>query len=112
MKLITKLLINAIAFYVVASVVPGVSISNYQALFLVALIWGIISVLVKPILSILTFPITIVTLGLFSFIINAGLLMLTDRLVDGFFISNFSSALLASIVLSLVNLGFKILNRD
>jgi len=102
--MLIKLLINVIAFYVVAYLVPGVVINGWQALLVVSVVWGILSVLVKPVLVILTLPINILTLGLFTFVINAFLLLLTSRLVTGFFVEDFGTALLASLVLSLTNM--------
>ena len=102
--MLTTLVINVIAFYVVAYLVPGVTIVGWQALLVTAVVWGVLSILLKPILIILTLPINIVTLGLFTLVINAGLLLLMNRIVPGFHVSGFSVALLAAIVLALVNL--------
>lgn len=102
--MLIQLLLNAVAFYVTAYLVPGVSISGWQALLVVAIVWGILAILVRPVLLLLTLPINILTLGLFTFVINAGLLLLVSRLVAGFKIESFGAALLAAIVLSIVNL--------
>ena len=102
--MLIPLLVNAIAFYVTAYLVPGVSIAGWQALLVVSVVWGILAILVRPILLILTLPINILTLGLFTFVINALLLLLTSRLVPGFAVSGFGAALLAAVVLALVNL--------
>ncbi len=102
--MLTVLVINAIAFYVVASLVPGVTISGFGTLLVVAIVWGILAVLVRPILLLLTLPINVLTLGLFTFVINALLLLLTARLVPGFAVASFGTALVAAIVLALVNL--------
>lgn len=92
------------AFYVVAYLVPGVAIEGWPALLVVAVVWGILSMLLKPILIFLTLPINILTLGLFTFVINALLIMLMSSLVRGFAVAGFGTALLAAIVLALVNL--------
>lgn len=102
--MLTSLVVNAIAFYVTAYLVPGVTIAGWEALLVVSVVWGILSILVKPILILLTLPITILTLGLFTFVINALLIMLMSKLVPGFSVSGFGTALLAAIVLALVNL--------
>jgi len=102
--IITTLVLNAIAFYVVSYLVPGVTIAGWQALLVVSVVWGILSILVKPILLLLTLPINILTLGLFTFVINALLIMLMSRLVLGFSVAGFGTALIAAIVLALVNL--------
>lgn len=99
-----QLLINAIAFYVTAYIVPGFTISGWQALLVMSVVWGILTLLVKPILLLLTLPINILTLGLFTFVINALLLLLLSAIVPGFHIAGFVTALIAAIVLSLVNM--------
>ena len=106
--ILTTLVLNALAFYVVAYLVPGVTIAGWQALLVVAVVWGVLAILLKPILILLTLPINILTLGLFTFVIKALLIMLMSRLVVGFKVEGFTTALLAAIVLALVNL---ILNR-
>ena len=102
--MLTSLVVNALAFYVVAYLVPGVTIAGWQALLVVAVVWGVLALLLKPILILLTLPINILTLGLFTFVINALLIMLMSRLVTGFRVEGFTTALLAAIVLALVNL--------
>jgi len=99
-----QLLINIIAFYVTAYIVPGFSVSGWQALVVMAIVWGILTLLVKPILLVLTLPITILTLGLFTFVINALLLMIMSAIVPGFHVTGFGTAIIAAIVLSLVNM--------
>ncbi len=106
--MLTSLVVNAIAFYVVAYLVPGVTIVGWEALLVVAVVWGVLSILLKPILILLTLPINILTLGLFTFVINALLITLMSRLVAGFRVEGFGTALLAAVVLALVNL---VLNR-
>ncbi len=98
------LVVNAIAFFVVAYLVPGVSIAGWQTLLVVAIVWGVLSILLKPILVILTLPINILTLGLFTFVINAFMIILMSRVVPGFSVASFGTALLAAVVLALVNL--------
>jgi len=100
-----QLLINAIAFYVTAYIVPGFTIGGWQTLLVMSIVWGILTVLIKPILLILTLPINILTLGLFTFVINAVLLLLTSSIVPGFRIDGFGVALLAAIVLTIIS-GF------
>ena len=99
-----QLLINAVAFYVTAYIVPGFAISGWQALVVMSIIWGVLCLLVKPVLLILTLPINILTLGLFTFVINALLLMLLSAIVPGFTVAGFGTALIAAVVLALVNM--------
>ncbi len=98
------LILNAIAFYVTAYLVPGVTIAGWSALLVVSIVWGILSILLKPVLILLTLPINILTLGLFTFVINAMLIMLMSNLVRGFSVASFGTALMAAIVLALVSL--------
>jgi len=102
--MLVNLVVNAIAFYVVAYLIPGVEITGWEALLVVAVVWGIMAMLVRPLLVLLTLPVNVATLGLFIFVINALLLMLTARLVPGFEIVSFWVALLAAVMLSLVNM--------
>lgn len=102
--MIMQLLINAAAFYITAYIVPGFTISGWQALLVMSVVWGILTLLFRPILILLTLPITIVTLGLFTFVINAVLLQMMSAIVPGFTVAGFGTALLAAVVLSLVNM--------
>jgi putative membrane protein len=101
MKLILKLLLTAAAVLIIAHFLPGVSVENYTSALIVAVVLGLLRVIVKPILVILTLPVTILTLGLFLLVINALIIMLADSLIDGFLVSGFWIALLFSLILSL-----------
>ena len=98
-----NLIINALGFYVTAYLVPGVHIENLESLAIVAIVWGVLSIILRPILLVLTLPVNILTLGLFTFVINAGLIMLMANLVRGFKVDSFGAALLAAVVLALLN---------
>lgn len=100
MKLIIKLLLNAIAVFVIAHFLTGVNVDTYTTAIIVAIVLSVLNLLVKPILVILTLPITIVTLGLFLLIINAIIILLADKLIDGFSVSSIWIAVLFSILLS------------
>jgi putative membrane protein len=102
---ITHWIISAIAILVTAYIIPGVGITLVGALIL-AVVLGLINMFIKPIVFILTLPLTIVTLGLFSLVINAGMILLAAKIVPGFSIPGFWTALIFSIVLSLVNALF------
>lgn len=102
-NMLIQLIINAIAFYVTAYLVPGVTIGGWQPLLVISIVWGIMTLLVRPILVVLTLPINILTLGLFTFVINAFLLLLMSKFVPGFNVSGFITALIAAVVLSLIN---------
>jgi putative membrane protein len=105
MKLFLQWLISAVAILVAAYIVPGASITISGALIL-AVVLGILNLLLRPILFVLTLPITILTLGLFSLVINALLVLLAAAIVPGFVIAGFWSALLFSVVLTLVHWVF------
>lgn len=98
------LLINALGVYVTAAVLPGVSLRGFGTAVLVAVLLSVVNALIRPLLIILTLPLTILTLGLFLLVINALMVMLVDALVQGFTTRNFWWALLFSVVLAVVNM--------
>jgi putative membrane protein len=98
-------ILSAVIVGVVAALVPGVEVTWMGAL-LGAAVLAVLSMFVKPIIVLLTLPINILTLGLFSFVINAGLVLLAGAIVPGFAVANFWWALLFSVVLSLFNVVF------
>ncbi|MFP4847095.1 phage holin family protein [Winogradskyella sp. PE311] len=102
MNLIIRLLLNALAVFILAHVLNGVSVDGYVGAIIVAVVLSILNLLVKPFLVILTLPVTILTLGLFLLVINALIILLADKLIDGFGVSSFWSALLFSILLSIL----------
>ncbi|MEX1240084.1 MAG: phage holin family protein [Cyclobacteriaceae bacterium] len=103
MNWLIRLLLNGLAVVLTAYILPGVSVEDYGTALIVALILAIVNVLVKPILVILTIPITIVTLGLFLLVINAAIILFVDNLVTGFTVGGFWWALLFSLILSIFN---------
>jgi len=103
MKHIINWLLITIAVFVTAYILPGVTIVSIPVAFVVAIVLGIINIFLKPILLILTLPINILTLGLFTLVINASLVMLASKIIDGFYVSGFWWALIFSLVLLLVH---------
>lgn len=103
MKLLMRLVINVFALYVVEYLVPGFRLENIWAATVAAIVIGIVNTFIRPVLQIITLPISIVTFGLFALLINVGLLYLASFVVPGFEIANFFTAFVASIVLSLVS---------
>ena len=95
--------IATVAVFVSAYVIPGVEIDGVLAAFVTAIILGIVNTFIKPVLLVLTLPISIFTLGLFTLVINAFLIMLTGYIVPGFEVAGFGWALLFGLILSLVN---------
>lgn len=101
---IIRLVINAVALYITASILPGIHIANNEVgtLLVIALVFGIVNAFVKPIVKLLTCPLVILTLGLFIFVINALMLMLTAALLpDRLTVENFGWALLGGIVMGI-----------
>ncbi len=95
-------LITTVAVLIAAYLLPGVAVKGFFAALVTALVLGLINTFIRPILLILTLPINLLTLGLFTFVINALLIMLTSAVVPGFDVRNFWWALLFSLVLSLI----------
>ena len=111
MKLISRILISALALLIVAKLNIGIEVSGLYVAIIAALVLGFLNVLVKPILIILTLPITIVTLGLFIFVINAGLFLFVASFVDGFEVEGFWTALLGSLIVSVIStIGNKLID--
>jgi putative membrane protein len=113
MNLIIKLLINAAALWVAAALVSGISLDGtFWEIMLVALVFGVINTFIKPILKLLSFPVIIVTLGLFTLVINAGMLALTAAVTDYLSIADFWSALLGALIISIVSAALGVFVRD
>ena len=101
MRFIARVLLTGLAIFLIATLMPGVEVKNMNFALLVALILTLLNVFIKPILVLLTLPITMITLGFFLLVINALIVMLAANLVPGFKISGFWVALFFSIVLSM-----------
>ncbi|MGC1515100.1 MAG: phage holin family protein [Maribacter sp.] len=100
MKLILRILLSAVAVIILANVLPNVSVDSFWTAVIVAIVLSLLNILVKPLLVILTLPVTILTFGLFLLIINALIILLADNLVDGFDVGGIWWALLFSLLLS------------
>ncbi len=111
MKFLIKLLLSAIAVVVTSYVLGGVYVESFFTAIVVAAILSILNVIVRPLLVILTIPITILSLGLFLLVINAIIILLADYLIGGFTVDNFWWALLFSIILAIVNSIFDDLSK-
>lgn len=103
MHLIMRLAINVFALFVVEYLVPGFGLAGIETAIVAAIVIGIVNTLIKPILQLIALPISILTFGIAAFLINVGLLYLTSRVVPGFTIASFTTAIIASIALSLVS---------
>ncbi|MGA7634756.1 MAG: phage holin family protein [Terriglobales bacterium] len=103
MRLLLHWILTAIAVWIVARVVPGISVSGPTAALIAALVIGLINATLGLLLKILTFPLTLLTLGLFWFVINALMLELAAAFVRGFYVRNFVAAFIGAILLSIVS---------
>lgn len=97
------LLVNSIVIFLGAYILEGVKIKNFWTAIGVAILLGLINMFIKPLILVLTLPINILTLGLFTLVINAWILMMIDKLVDGLKIEGFWWAVIYSIIISVLN---------
>lgn len=102
MSIIINLIVSAVVILVLAAVLPGVTVTGFGTAVVVAVVLGLVNALLKPILVFLTLPINILTLGLFSLVINALLIILVSSVVPGFDVASFWWALVFGILLSIV----------
>lgn len=102
MNLIIRILITAILVVFIANFLPGVHVAGFTTALIVAVVLGLLNLFIKPILVILTLPVTILTLGLFLFVINALIILLCTNIVGGFSVDSFWTALFFSIILSIL----------
>jgi putative membrane protein len=103
MRLLVLWIVNAATLMALPYVVPSIQVASVGAAFLAALVLGLINAVLRPILILLTLPVTLLTLGLFIFVINAALFQLVGTLIEGFAVGGFWSALLGSIVYSIIS---------
>jgi len=116
-KFIIRWAINAVALYVAVLVVPGIALrGSWMDILWLALIFGLLNALVRPLLKFLTCPLIILTLGLFSIVINIGMLLLTSKIGQslgfGLMVDGFWQAVLGSLVISLVSVVMSVILRD
>lgn len=113
MKFILRLLINALAILLVAYLVPGIIVPNFWSALIMAIVLGIINALISPSVKILTLPISILTLGLFTLVINALMFLLASYFVIGVKINSFASAFWGALIISVIGfLANQFLKRD
>lgn len=121
MNLIIRILLTAVLVMVIAHFMPGIALkgtegissSNFMTAIIVAIVLGLLNLFVKPILVLLTLPVTFFTFGLFLLVINALIIMLCANLVDGFAVSSFWTALLFSLILSVLqSVVFSLTNNE
>ena len=102
-QFIVRLLINAMALMATATLIDGISANGFSGAIIAALVLGIINAFIRPVLLLFTLPLNFLTLGLFTFVINALMLMLTSFFVSGFVVDGFFAALVGSVVLSVIS---------
>ena len=102
-KLILNILVSGLAVFIADYLLPGVSIDSFTTAIILALVLGVINVTLKPFLKIITFPVNLMSLGLFSIILNGLLILLADNLLAGFSVDNLFYAIIFSVVLGVVN---------
>lgn len=107
-----KLLVNGLGVWVTAMVVPGVVVDDIWTAVVVAIVLGVVNMFVRPVLVLLTLPVTLLTLGLFILIVNALMVGLVDWLVPGFAVGGLLPALLFSVVLWMVNGVLTMMTKD
>lgn len=103
MSIILKWLISAIALLVAAYLIPGITVTSFYIALIVALLLGLINAIIKPVLIVLTLPINILTLGLFTFVINGLLFWFLASFIQGFAVDGFWTAVIGAIVVSIVS---------
>lgn len=111
MQLLIRLIITTIAVLITDLILPGVHADDFVTGLLVAVVLGLLNTFLKPLLILLTLPVTVVTMGLFLLVINAGMVLLASRIVPGFVVESFWWALGFSIVLSIVQGFLQALDR-
>ena len=104
MRLFVRWLVNAAALYLTTRIVPGISVVDLETLLVAALVIGLVNAIVKPVAKFISFPITVLTLGLFYLVVNGAMFALAARLTPGFELESFRSAVLGAIVMSLVGM--------
>lgn len=111
MKLVVSLLINSIAVVLTSYLVPNVSIDSYQTAIIVALVLGLINIFIKPVVKVLTLPINLLSLGIFSLVLNGVFILIVSNLVSGFKVGGFLWAFLYSIVLTIISSLMRIFTK-
>ena len=106
MRLILNWLVSAVAIVIAAYILPGITAAGFVTALILAIVLGAINAFLRPILVMLTLPLTVFTFGLFLLVINAALIMLAAAIVPGFAVASFWWALLFSVVLSLIGAVF------
>lgn len=108
-RLIFKWVLNCFALYFVMEIIPGIQIDRFQDLLLAALMIGLLNTFLRPIIILLTLPVTMLTLGLFTLVVNGLMFWLTAYLVDGFHVTGFGAAFLSALLFSIFSFGLNMI---
>jgi len=113
MKFLIKMILSAVAVLILAEILPGVKVEDYKSALIVAVLLAILNAVVKPLLIILTLPVTIITLGMFLLVINATIILIADHFVSGFDVNGWLWAVIFSVLLSIFqSVLYSILKKD
>jgi len=113
MYILYRLLFNALGLILIAEFVEGIEVVGFYPALIAALVLGFLNTIVRPILFVLTLPITVITLGLFAFVLNAGIFLFAASFIDGFNVTGFWYALLGSLLMSIIStIGGKWLRQE
>lgn len=108
-RLVLTWVLNSCALFLVMKLVPGIHINNFQDLLVAALVIGLLNAFLRPLIVLLTLPVTLLTLGLFTLVINALMFYLAAHLVSGFYVSGFGAAFIAALLFSLFSFTLNML---
>jgi len=103
MALVSRILFNTLGLLLVSKFLSGITLTGFYSAFITALALGFLNIFIKPLLLVLSLPLTIVTLGLFSFVINALLFWFTSSFIKGFEVESFGYAFIGSLLMGLIN---------
>lgn len=112
MHILIALVLNAVALLLTAYIVPGFRVADFTTAILAAIVLGVVNTFIKPILALITAPLTIVTLGLFAFVINAVMLFIVAAVVKGFSLDGWLPAILGAIVLAITSTVLNSMLKD
>ena len=111
--MILRLLFNALGLILISEFISGITVVGIYPAIIAAIVLGILNIVIRPILLLLTLPITILTLGLFAFVVNASLFLFAASFIEGFSVDNFWYALLGSVLMSIIStIGNRWINQD
>ncbi len=113
MRIILRVLINAVALWAAASIIDGIELSSrFSSILIVALVFGITNAALRPFVKLLSLPFIVLTLGLFTFVVNGAMLLVVDWLTDGLEVDGFINAMLGAVVISVVSWALSLFLPD